>query len=59
MSGIDLQPGQPCYKARLAGCTCSWLRGFGVGLPLEQWTEVIISYDPECPVRHTKRKKEK
>ena len=47
--GIELSPGQPCYEARVAGCTCAWLRGFGVtGDPVE-WGEKIIDYDPDCP----------
>jgi hypothetical protein len=50
MSGIELQLGQPCYEARLAGCTCTWLRGFGVGVDINEWVEIITFYDPECPV---------
>lgn len=57
MSGIDLSPGDPCYKARSVGCTCTWIRGFGVGEVLEEWVEKIIARDPECPAKHDKRRK--
>jgi hypothetical protein len=52
MSGIDLAPDQPCYEARVLGCTCTWLRGFSVGETLEEWVEQIIWRDPECLVNH-------
>lgn len=43
-------PGQPAYEAWQAGCTCSWLRGFGAGNKPEVWEEHIISPDNECPI---------
>lgn len=46
--GVELRPGDPSYEARAAGCTCTWLRGFGVGDPLESWVEEIIYYDADC-----------
>lgn len=51
---MDLTEG-PCLDARDAGCTCTWLRGFGVGPVIELWLEKIIWRDPECPVRHEER----
>lgn len=45
-------PGQPAYEAWQAGCTCSWLRGYGVARPLEEWREVALKRDPECTYRH-------
>jgi hypothetical protein len=53
-SATEPQPGQPCYEARQAGCTCAWLRGFGVGDYPEEWAERIISYDASCPVHQEK-----
>lgn len=50
--GIDLEPGQPCYEARRRGCTCDWLRGFGVGEVREEWAEKIMRRDPDCKVHH-------
>lgn len=50
--GIELAPGEPCYEARSAGCTCTWLRGFGVGEVLEEWVEKIIWSDPDCVAPH-------
>jgi hypothetical protein len=46
------QPGEQSYDARLAGCTCAWLRGFGVGEVKEEWGERIIERDPQCRVPH-------
>lgn len=70
--GIELQPGEPCYEARLRDCTCTWLRGFtsnagridlstgtliDVGGDLRvTWLEEIIWYDPECTINHPLRK---
>lgn len=50
--GIELEPGQGgCYEARLAGCTCAWLRGFNVGDDNpNDWVERIMVKDDECPV---------
>lgn len=45
-------PGQPSHEARLLGCTCTWLRGFGVGPVAWEWFEMITYRDPECPVDH-------
>jgi hypothetical protein len=50
VSATEPQPGQPCHQARLAGCTCDWLRGYGVGEVREEWSERILSADPACPV---------
>jgi len=50
--GIELVPGQPSYEARNLGCTCTWLREFGVGPHPEVWAERIIWHDPACPLRH-------
>jgi len=49
--GIELEPGQDCYEARVAGCTCAWLRGFGVD-PREptEWAERILDQDERCPI---------
>lgn len=48
--GIELSPGQPCHEARVAGCTCTWLRGFGVSsVGSVEWEEKIIDYDSDCP----------
>jgi hypothetical protein len=50
--GIELNEGEPCYQARQRGCTCDWLRGFGVGEVKEEWVERILNRDPLCPVQH-------
>lgn len=50
--GIELEPGQPCFEARLLNCTCTWLRGFHVGEVPEEWTEKIIWHDPTCVAPH-------
>lgn len=50
VSATEPQPGQPCFEARLLGCTCAWLRGFGVGDYPEEWVERIISYDKDCEI---------
>lgn len=52
--GIELGPDDPTFRARAAGCTCTWLRGFGVGPVLENWIEKIIWRDPDCTVKHDK-----
>lgn len=54
--GVELEPGQGgCYEARVAGCTCTWLRGFGVDQSdLEKWTERILEQDEQCQV-HARR----
>lgn len=53
--GIELEPNQGgCYEARLAGCTCAWLRGFGVGLDPVVWAERILLPDDECSVHRQK-----
>lgn len=38
---------------RKPGCTCAWIRGFGVrdGQP-EVWDSQILQLDPDCPVDH-------
>ena len=43
-------PGQPTYDAWKAGCTCFWLRGFGVDDRPEVWEERIISTGEGCPI---------
>lgn len=51
--GIETEPGQPCHEARLLGCTCTWLRGFGVDEQRkEDWVERITWRDPDCEVIH-------
>lgn len=50
MDGVELRVGDASYAARLAGCTCAWLRGYGVGPDPAAWTEVIIDYDDKCQV---------
>lgn len=52
MSATEPQPGQPCYEARELGCTCHWIRGYGVGPVIEEWNEKIISFDENCVVTH-------
>ena len=52
--GIELEPNQGgCFEARVAGCTCAWLRGFGVdpNNPNE-WVERIIEKDEQCTYAH-------
>lgn len=49
---MNTLPGQPCHEARLAGCSCDWLRGFGVGPVAWEWHEKITYRDPDCPVDH-------
>jgi hypothetical protein len=50
--GIELEPNQGgCYEARSAGCTCAWLRGFGVDdRNQNDWTEKILVADEQCCV---------
>jgi hypothetical protein len=40
-------------SGRNPGCTCTWIRGFGVrdGQP-EVWDSQILQLDPDCPVDH-------
>lgn len=53
---IELRPGQPAHSARLTGCTCTWLRGFGVWeLHPEDWNERIICLDLDCSLDHSAR----
>jgi len=38
---------------REPGCTCTWIRGFGVHDERpEVWDSQILSLDPDCPVPH-------
>jgi hypothetical protein len=49
---VNLGENDPTYRARQRGCTCDWIRGFGVGEVQEEWVEKILNRDPLCLVQH-------
>lgn len=54
-AATEPQPGYPCFEARQGGCTCAWLREFaapGDDSHALEWTETVMWWDPECPVKH-------